>query len=306
MANADRLTYLGKIFHVSEEYEDIVDAVLTKGSELSQGQRLYFESADFEVRGNAILERHENLSPDGVPARLRIDNILMRHRNLNHEQAGLYKSYMLRAEFTYPAAISETDNMIRREGVSYALSWLEMIATEMEACDVGEDDALHSSNKDEAIPATYGFHKVDDMYIGDIEMPWMLKQPKLNRRLMTTPERCTSLYQLRKLGKGCYEAVKAPDPARYQKAYTSMTNTQKSVFWDAYNLRKRELLNEVKLSPTAKALIKRIYNSRKRDMKGLKANLVRLQKGQIKVRDPPSTEEWDIIWYQYMQREQAL
>ena len=51
----DRFTYLGKIFHVSEEYEDIVDAVITKGRELSQGKRLYFESADFEVRGNAAL-----------------------------------------------------------------------------------------------------------------------------------------------------------------------------------------------------------------------------------------------------------
>ena len=60
------LTYLGEIFHVTEEYEDIVDAILTKGSELSHGQRLYFESADFEVQGNAILKRHENLSPDGA------------------------------------------------------------------------------------------------------------------------------------------------------------------------------------------------------------------------------------------------
>ena len=142
----DSFTYLGKIFHVSEEYEDIVDAVITKGRELSKGKRLYFESADFEIRGNAILERHENLSPDEVPARLRIDNILMRHRNINHQQAGLYKSYMLRGGFTYQGAISETDKMIRKEGIGYALSWLEMMATEMEGCDVGKNDALHSSN----------------------------------------------------------------------------------------------------------------------------------------------------------------
>jgi hypothetical protein len=50
-----RLTYLGNIFYVSEEYQDIVDAIITKGSELPPGHRLYFESADFEVQGGAIL-----------------------------------------------------------------------------------------------------------------------------------------------------------------------------------------------------------------------------------------------------------
>ncbi len=295
------LTYLGEIFHVTEEYEDIVDAVITKGSELSQGHRLYFESADFEVQGNAILERHENLSPDGIPERLRLDNILLRHRNLNYEQAASYKDYMLRAGFTYPAAIAELDRKLRREGVVSTISWLEMMAAEMEACDAGVDDYLRQSDG-EAIPATYGFHKVDDMYAPEIEMPWILKQPKLVQRLLTTPERCRNLTQLRNLGKGCYEAPKAETPAPYQSAYLSMTNNQKSVFWDAYNHRKRELINVIELSDTAKALIKRIYTSKMRDLPRLKANLVRLQKGQIKVRDPPNDQEWEVIWYHFSQR----
>ena len=298
-----RLTYLGNIFHVNEEYEDIVDAVITKGSELPQGHRLYFESADFEMQSNAILQRHEILSPDGVPAKLRMDNILMRHRNLNYEQAQSYKSCMLKAGFTYPVAISYADTMLRKEGTVSALSWLETMATEMEACDVGKDDALHSNNQGEAVPATYGFHKADDMYIGQMETPWRLKQPSLVRRLITTPERCGNLTQLRNLGKGCYEASKATDPAQYQTAYNSMTNTQKSVFWDSYNQRKRQLMEKITLSDTAKALIKRIYKSKNTDLPKLKANLVRLQKGQIKVRDPPNDQEWEVIWYNYSKRE---
>ncbi len=301
-----KLTYLGNIFHVDEEYADIVDAVMTKGSELPQGQRLYFESADFEVQGNAILQRHEILSPDGVPARLRIDNILMRHRYLNHQQAQQYKSCMLRAGFTYPVAISYADTMLKKEGTTSTLSWLKTMATEMESCDVGKEDALHPSNSEEAVPATYGFHKVDDMYVGKLETPWRLKQPGLIRRLITTPERCRSLTQLRNLGKGCYEASKASDPAQYQTAYNSMTNTQKSVFWDSYNQRKRQLIEKITLSGTAKALIKRIYRSKKASLPSLKANLVRLQKGQIKVRDPPSEEEWGVIWYSYGKRESTL
>ena len=296
------LTYLGKIFHITEEYEDIVDAVITKGRELSQGQRLYFESADFEVQGNAILQRHENLSPDGIPERLRIDNILMRHRYMNPEQAWAYKSYMLRAGFTYPAAIGEFDKRMKKEGVVSTLSWLETLATEMEGCDAGADDYLRQSDG-EAIPPTYGFHKVDDMYAQDIEMPWILKQPDLVRRLMGTPERCRNLTQLRNLGKGCYEAQKEKEPAPYQTVYTNMTNNQKSVFWDGYNRRKRELIRIIPLSNTAKALVKRITMSRKYELQRLKANLVRLQKGQIKVRDPPTEEEWEVVWWHYTRRE---
>ena len=81
-----------------------------------------------------------------------------------------------------------------------------------------------------------------------------------------------------------------------------MTNTQKSVFWDAYNGQKRKLMESIQLSDTAKALVKRVYNSRKPDLPRLKANLVRLQKGQIKVRDPPKKEEWDVVWWHYVSR----
>ena len=300
-----KLTYLGNIFHVNEEYEDIVNAVITKGNEMPQGHRLYFESADFQVQGNAILKRHEILSPDDVPTKLRLDNILMRHRNLNYEQAQSYKSCMLRAGFTYPVAISYADTMLRKEGTVSTLSWLETMATEMEACDVGKEDALYANNQGESVPATYGFHKTDDMYIAQVETPWRLKQPSLVRRLITTPERCGNLTQLRNLGKGCYEAAKATDPAQYQAAYNSMTNPQKSVFWDSYNQRKRQLMEKITLSDTAKALVNRIYRAKRQELPKLKANLVRLQKGQINVRDPPNDQEWEVLWWHYVRRESA-
>jgi hypothetical protein len=78
-----------------------------------------------------------------------------------------------------------------------------------------------------------------------------------------------------------------------------MSNVQRTVFWDAYNKRKREIMESIPLSDTAKALVKRITGSRKNELPRLKANLVRLQKGQIKVRDPPSEEEWEVIWYKF-------
>ena len=294
-----RLTYLGEIFHISEQYEDITDAVLTKGRELSPGKRLYFESADFDVEGNSIMERHFNVSPDGVPERLRLYNIINRHKGMSVSQAQEYKNNILGAGFEYSAAIAEADRMIRKEGIDYTLSWLERMATEMEKCDTSIEDALNPQNREEPIPPTYGFHKVDDMYQRDIEMPWFLRQPEGVQRLLTTPQRCKNMYQLKKLGKGCYEANKEPKPLLYQKTYLSMSNIQTQIFWDNYASRKKEIMENYQLSNTGKALVKRIKNSRKSQLPRLKANLVKLQKGQLKVSNPPSDEEFEVIWWWY-------
>ena len=42
-----KLTRLGAIFHVTENEEDMPEAVLTQGSQIAHLDRLYFESADF-------------------------------------------------------------------------------------------------------------------------------------------------------------------------------------------------------------------------------------------------------------------
>jgi hypothetical protein len=296
------LTYLGKIFYVTEEYEDITDAIYTKGRSLSPGKRLYFESADFEVEGSIVVERHINNSPDGIPERLRLYNIINRHKGMSIDQAKHYKDCILRAGFDYPVAIAETDKMIKKEGVDYTLSWLEKMANEMEACDTGIEDAMHSNNRGESFPPTYGFHKVDDMYGGKFETPWFLKQSEQVQRLLTTPQRCKNLYQIKKLGKGCYEADKEPDRKSYQKVYLSMSNVQRQIFWENYIQRKSQIMENYQLSNTGKALVKRIQNSRKSQLPRLKANLVKLQKGQIKVSNPPSDEEWEVLWWYYSRR----
>ena len=89
------LTRLGEIFYVTEDLEDLPDAILTKGIQIAHLDRLYFECNDFDRAGDAILERHENYSPDGVPERLRVDNILLRLKTLSSPQALNYKNLML-------------------------------------------------------------------------------------------------------------------------------------------------------------------------------------------------------------------
>jgi len=283
--------------------------VLTKGREAGS-QRDYFESADFEVKGSSILERHEILSPNGVHERLRIDNILLRHKILSKEQASKYSGLMVRADFTYSAAISQTDKLIRESGAEKTLSWLENIADEMEKCDIGKGDALHSDNRqEEPIPPTYGFHKIENIYEnGHKEIDWLEKQPVLVQRLITTPIRCKTLEQLTKLGKKCYEAKREKNPAEYQQVYLTLSNSQQEVFWTEYNSRKRKLLfiRADDISDTAMGLMSTIYKSDESTLSRTKARLTKVQKGQIKVRDPPSDKEWNYIWNHYKQREYEL
>ena len=51
------------------------------------------------------------------------------------------------------------------------------------------------------------------------------------------------------------------------------------------------------MSNTAKALVKKIKNSKRSQLPRLKANLVKLQKVPLKVRETPSDEEWEVIWW---------
>ncbi len=66
----------------------------------------------------------------------------------------------------------------------------------------------------------------------------------------------------------------------YQKTYLSMSNVQQQVFWDNYASRKKEIMENYKLSDTGKALVKRIQNSKKSQLPRLKANLVNSRKGR--------------------------
>jgi len=296
-------TYLGEIFHVTEEYEDIVDAVLTKGKELG-GQRIYFESADFDVVGGAIVERHENLSPDGIPERLRIDNILLRLSKLSTDEAEKYKNLMLKADFTYSASIYYTDSLIRKCGFSEAMSWLEKIADAMDECRPKDD--LEGELRIGEPPPLYGFHKIDSIWRQPEEKTYQDKQPYLVQRLLTTPGRCQTIEQLTLLGKKCFSAKGETSPTDYQKVYLSLTNKQQEVFWTNYNIKKKMLLMVEHYTTTTKALLRQIENADEKRLRHIKAQLWKMQNGKFRVRTPPQEKEFNILWNAYRQREYQL
>lgn len=290
-----------RIFRVTEEYEDIVDAILTKGSTLGADRNL-FESADFDVKADAILQRHENLSPDRIPERLRTDNIQLRHPKLSPDEADRYKALMLKADFTYSAAIRHTDSLIRKYGFCEAMSWLEKIATEMDECRPKDDLEGELSEA----PPLYGFHKVETIWEQPTEKHYQDKQPMLVQRLLTTPARCKNIQQLTKLGKKCFSAKDELAPVEYQKVYLDLTNKQQEVFWTNYNLKKKLLLMVDYYTTTTKALLNQIEKADEKTPKRLKARLWKIQHGQFKLQHPPQQKEYNILYNAYRQREYQL
>jgi len=300
-----QLTRLGKIFHITEELEDIIDAVLTKGREISHLDRLYFESSDFDSVGNAILERHENYSPDGIPERLRVDNILLRHPKLCSADAFQYKNLMLKADFTVAKVISHVDLMIRKQGYSETMSWLEQIAEAMDSCRPKDRiESVDETDEDlNGMPPLYGFHKIDTVFEQPEAQDYFEKQSQPVMRLFTTPERCKTLEQLTKLGKKCYEAEKIEQKTDYQQVYLSLSNSQREVFWTRYNSRKKEFLPSQPYTDSAKGLYVQVQKADERDMKGLSRKLWRIQHREIKVQNPPKEDEWNLLWNAYKQKE---
>ena len=292
------LTRLGEIFYVTEDEEDFPDAVLTKGIQIAHLDRLYFECNDFSRAGDAILERHENYSPDGVPERLRVDNIRLRHPLLSREDAVRYNQLMLQAQFTYPDVISYLDSQIRRQGYSDAMSWLQPIASALDEC--RPKDGIHSLDEEDedlrGIPPQWGFHKIDSVWETSEDKSYFEKQPNLVQRLLTTPKRCQTLEQLAKLGKACYLAENAAHQKPYQQVYLSLSNTQKAVFWTNYELRKKGLTLSEPYTPTAKGLYQQIQRALPNDMKRIKRGLWKIQHAEINILNPPKDDEWTLLW----------
>lgn len=305
-------TRWGGIFHVTEEQEDIVDAVLTKGRSLSGADRLLFESSDYQVSGNTILERHENLSPDGVPESIRLDNLLLRFPDIPKDQLFHYKHLLLETELTYPVAVRLLHRTVRRDGIEPTLSWLESVADAfVQDCSADPDvlDVQREQLEEELGMPTYGYHKVGEMFESDTpEVEWLDRQPHLVQRLITTPERCNSLSQLKLLGKRCYEAdAQTPGKlANYQQVYVSMSNAQRAVFWGYYHIRKSQLQPRKPATPTALALMQRIENADGKSLRRFKATLYKMQHGQIRLRELPADYEWNTLWSKVREMEYAM
>ena len=106
-----------------------------------------------------------------------------------------------------------------------------------------------------------------------------------------------------RLGKKLYEAETTEPLTVYQQVYLNMTNSQQEVFWTEFNHRKKELMPQAVYTRSAKGLVAQIQNMDEMGLGNLKRKIWRIQKGDIKIHDPPEDDEWTLIWNEMKQKQ---
>ena len=141
------------------------------------------------------------------------------------------------------------------------------------------------------------------------EKPWESAQPKAYRSLLNKLRYCEKLDVLCAIGKAIHENKPLTKEQggtlwfEYQKA-RKMTKGQAGVFWHEYNKAKARLTGDVfhNLGETAKTIMHLITATAVKDLGRIGTMMHKVQTGKAFMTNPPSKEEWGILWAAYKAR----
>ncbi|MDI9570293.1 MAG: hypothetical protein QM278_06160 [Pseudomonadota bacterium] len=129
-----------------------------------------------------------------------------------------------------------------------------------------------------------------------MELTWEERQSRSYRSLLTKARGMNDLDALRVLGKKVYALGLARDQA--------------GVFWHEYGKTERRIMAEIgkPLSVSARRLLRLLHQVRNANgnLAALGARLFKIQRGTVKMADPPRKHEWIIIWAAYHDRQAGL
>jgi len=265
------------------EYGEAYDGMARHVSAMSGLDRIIFEDCDL-VSGK-VCAPHENLVP--YPHWLSVDYVA-------HKCACSYKEAkdLLDCWIILDATQEMVETFIRwikLRGVEKALPYFERLAMALaEVENIDLEDVTENPEPEYRAPDEYAYHVIGE-YREDEESTWMETQPKWFRKLIAKVRVVNNLDRLCSFGKEAYKL--------------SMNHDQAGVFWTEYNLQKARLEAEVKLGPVARVFIQKIAKANG-NLASLGAYLYKVQKGEVKVIDPPTTHEWKVIWKAYQERKE--
>ena len=86
-----------------------------------------------------------------------------------------------------------------------------------------------------------------------------------------------------------------------------LARDQAGVFWYEYRKTERRIMTEIgkSLSISARRLLHQVRNANG-NLAALGARLFKIQRGDIKMADPPAKHEWIVIWEVYHDRQTEL
>ncbi len=123
---------------------------------------------------------------------------------------------------------------------------------------------------------------------------WESRQPVPYRRILSHIRAITNLDHLKALGKKVFEEGR-------------LNHGQSGVFWYEYGKAKERLLATVRvnLGSSARTLLNQINSRKSKELSAYGLLLYKLQSGQISMTDPPTVNEWTIIWNAYQARKNS-
>ncbi|HQB14055.1 MAG TPA: hypothetical protein PLF52_06355 [Syntrophales bacterium] len=294
--------YLGMAFHVRD---------------MSQLDRIIFE--DCTVADGAVVAPHLNVK-SRCPVHLRPEIIQKRIGCTFHQAVALADAWSI-IEAT-AKMVNEFIVGIKAKGIEESIVYFEHLAMELAEVEVswehevgeslsddgGDDrggigdgagnDFDLSGDGDEAyqeeITDLYAYHAVGyDELAEAMELTWEERQSRSYRSLLGKVRGMNDLDSLRALGKKVYAL--------------GLSRDQAGVLWYEYRKTERRIMAEIgkSLSVSARRLLQQVRNANG-NLAALGARLFKIQRGTVKMADPPRKHEWIVIWAAYHDRQAAL
>ncbi len=299
--------YLGMAFHVRA---------------MNQLDRMIFE--DCAVADGAVVAPHLNVKAH-CPVHLRPEILQRRIGCAFHQAVALADAWSI-IEAT-PKMVDAFIGWVKAEGIEAGVAYYEHLAMKLAEVEVSwdhdSDEMFHDIHTDtdgdghgdgddadgdnafdlsvdpddanrEGIPDLYAYHVIGyDELAEAINLTWEERQPRSYKVLLRKVRESDELDALRDLGKKVYALDLARDQA--------------GVFWHEYRKTERRIMDEIgkSLRPSARMLLLQVRNANG-NLAALGARLFKIQRGEVRMVDPPRKHEWIIIWAAYHDRQAAL
>lgn len=269
---------------------------------MNQLDRIIFE--DCTVSDGAVVAPHLNVK-SRCPVHLRPEFIQKKVGCTFHQAVSLADAWSI-IEAT-PKMVQSFIVWIKAKGIEQGIAYFEHLAmklAEVEASwdpDVVEqvpdgagdsDDPFDLSGEaddayQEEIPDLYAYHVIGyDELTEAMELTWEERQPRSYKSLLGKVRGIADLDALRDLGKKVYAL--------------GLSRDQAGVFWYEYRKSEQRILAALKksLGVSALRLLQQVRNANG-NLAALGARFFKIQRGAVKMADPPKKHEWIIIWEAY-------
>jgi len=292
-----------------EEFGEGYLAMAYHVRDMNQLDRIIFE--DCAVSDGAVVAPHLNVK-SRCPVHLRPE-ILQKRIGCTFNQAVALADAWSIIEAT-AKMVNEFIVGIKAKGIEESIAYFERLAMELAEVEVSWDheagEPLREDGDDpedsfdlagdaddgyrEEIPDLYAYHAIGyDELTEAMELTWEKRQSRSYKSLLGKVRGMNDLDALRELGKKVYAL--------------GLSRDQAGVFWYEYRKTEQRIMAEIgkSLSVSARRLLEQVRNANG-NLAALGARLFKIQRGVIKMADPPRKHEWIIIWAAYHGQQAAL